>query len=464
MTYRHIQALFQQSTISIKALQLHCLLFKISLDHNEFFFSQLILASSSVYLHHARKLFDNSPITHPPLFAWNTLIKSYSNNSSTPLESLKLFVELLRSHGELKPDKFTYPFVIKACGRCLMIAAGGSVHSMVLKAGLGSDQHVNNTLLTMYGRCGVIGYSRKVFDEMIEKDVVSWSSMIAAYVDCNRTWDSLMVFKDIMMLNGKPNSVTLVSLITACTKLLNIRVGKSFHSYIIRNATELDVSLVTALLNMYSKYGLVEEAFHIFNYVGNKYVQSWTVMISCLAEYGHGKEALSLFTRMEKTGLLPDCMSFSAILSACSHNGLVHEASDLFEKMVNVYGISPTLEHYGCMVDLLGRAGKIEEAYRMIMSMPMEPNSVILRSYLSSCKHHGHVHCADSHLMKLLLETEPEIGANYVLAGSVSSLQGYDNGINNIRNDMKQKGLKKVPGCSWVQLPVGDHAGFCIDI
>lgn len=345
-----------------------------------------------------------------------------------------------------------------------MIATGGSVHSMVLKAGLGSDRHVNNTLLTMYGRCGVIGYSRKVFDEMIERDVVAWSSMIAAYVGCNRTWDSLMVFKDIMMVNGKPNSVTLVSLITACTKLINIRLGKSFHSYIIRNAIELDVSLVTALLNMYSKYGLVAEAFHIFNYVGSKYVQSWTVMISCLANHGHGKEAISLFTRMENTGLLPDSMSFSAILSACSHNGLVHEASELFEKMVIAYGISPTLEHYGCMVDLLGRAGNIEEAYRMIMSMPMEPNSVILRSYLSSCKHQGHVHCADSRLMKLLLETEPEIGANYVLAGSVISLQGYGHGINNTINDMKQKGLKKVPGCSWVQLPVEDHTGFCIYI
>ncbi|XP_073156987.1 pentatricopeptide repeat-containing protein At1g31920-like [Henckelia pumila] len=456
MTSRHIQALFQQSTTSIKALQLHCLLFKISLDHNEFFFSQLILATCSVYLQHARKLFDNSPITPPPLFAWNTLIKSYSNYSSTPLESLKLFVELLRTHGELKPDKFTYPFVIKACGRCLMIASGGSIHSMILKAGLGLDRHVNNTLLTMYGRCGVIGYSTKVFDEMLEKDVVSWSSMISAYVDCNCAWNSLMVFKDIMMVNGKPNTVTLVSLVAACTKLLNIRVGKSFHSYIIRNAIELDVSLATAILNMYSKYGLVKEAFHIFNSVGNKYVQSWTVMISCLADYGHGKEAISLFTRMEKTGLLPDRMSFSAILSACSHNGLVNEASELFEKMVNVYSILPTLEHYGCMVDLLGRAGKIEEAYRLIMSMPMEPNSVILRSYLSSCKHQGHVHSADSHLMKLLLEKEPEIGANYVIAGSVSTLLGCGSGINNTRNYMKQKGMKKVPGCSWVHLLVGD--------
>ncbi|KZV50549.1 pentatricopeptide repeat-containing protein-like [Dorcoceras hygrometricum] len=346
-----------------------------------------------------------------------------------------------------------------------MIAAGGSVHSMVLKAGIGSDRHVNNTLLTMYGRYGVIGYSRKVFDEMLDKDVVSWSSMIAAYVDCNRSWDSLMVFKDIMRVNGKPNAVTLVSLLAACTKLLDVRVGKFFHSYIIRNAIELDVSLVTALLNMYSKSGLVQEAFHIFHSIGNKYLQSWTVMISCLADYGHGKEAISLFTRMEKTGLLPDSMSFSAILCACSHNGLVHEATTLFDKMINVYSILPTMEHYGCMVDLLGRAGKIEEAYRMIMSMPMEPNSVILRSYLSSCKHQGRIICADSLLLKLLLETEPEIGANYVLAGSVSSLQGYSNCINNTRNDMKQmkqKGLKKVPGYSWVQLPIGEQSDLCM--
>ncbi|KAL3850401.1 hypothetical protein ACJIZ3_012283 [Penstemon smallii] len=480
MISRRIQTLFRQSKTSTEILQLHCYLLKTSLDHHEYFFSQFILSASSASLHHALKLFDKSPITPPPLFSWNTLIRAYSNSSSTPLESVKIFVQLLRTPGELKADKFTYPFVIKACGRCLMLSVGASVHSMVLKEGFRSDSHVSNTLLTMYGGCGVIEFARKVFDEMCDRDVVSWSSMIAAYVDlyalfvvgqvvvvCDpqrrnsssnptgdttlgRTYtqstlrnldvDALRVFNDMKMVNQKPNVVTLVSLLAACTNLLNIKLGKSIHSQILINGVELHVGLGTALLRMYAKSGHLKESFHIFNSINEKNLQSWTVMISCLADYGHGEEAISLFTKMKESGLRPDSMSFSVVLSACSHKGLVLEGQELFDKMVNIYEIMPTMEHYGCMVDLFGRAGKIEEAYQIIMMMPMEPNSVILRSYLSACKNHGRVLFADKHLMQLLLKIEPGIGANYVLCS--------------MRNDMKVKGLKKTPGYSWV-LPHG---------
>ncbi|KAK6163733.1 hypothetical protein DH2020_000597 [Rehmannia glutinosa] len=455
MISRQIHTLFQLSKTSSETLQLHCLLLKTSLDHHEYLFTQLMLSAASASIHHARKLFDYSPIAPPPLFAWNTLIKAYSKNSTSPIESVKLFAELLRASDELKPNNFTYPFVIKACGRCSLLGVGGSVHSMALKAGFGSDSHVNNTLLTMYGGCGVVEFARRVFDEMCERDVVTWSSMIAAYVDCNLDLDALRVFKDMTMVNEKPNLVTFVSLLSACTNLLNIRLGKSIHSYILINGMEFHVGLGTALLNMYAKSGHLEEAFHIFNSISEKNLQSWTVMISCLADYGHGEEALSLFTRMEEIGLCPDSVSFSAILSACSHKGLLCEGQKLFDKMVNVYNIMPIMEHYGCMVDLFGRAGKIEEAYEIIMSMPMRPNSVVLRSYISACKHHGRVLYLDDRLMELLLKLEPDIGANYVLAATVSSSTGYWNGVDKVRNNMKIKGLKKVPGYSWVQAPLG---------
>lgn len=250
------------------------------------------------------------------------------------------------------------------------------------------------------------------------------------------------------MVNEKPNLVTCIGVLSACTNLLNARLGKSIHSHIVINGIELNVELGTALLNMYAKSGHLEEAFRIFNSVSEKNLQSWTVMISCLADYGHGEEAIYLFSRMEEVGLRPDSMSFSAILSACSHRGLLQKGQELFDKMVSFYNIAPTMEHYGCMVDLLGRAGKIEEAYRFIRSMPMEPNAVILRSYLSACKHHGRALYLDKHLMNLLLEIEPNVGANYVLAATVDT--GYWNGMDKMRNDMKLKGLKKVPGYSWV--------------
>ncbi|KAL8529078.1 hypothetical protein ACS0TY_006515 [Phlomoides rotata] len=439
---RQIQTLFQLSKTSPQTLRLlHCFLIKTSLDHHEYFFSQLMLSATTASLRHARRLFDTSPIAPPPLFAWNTLIRAYSN-SSAPIESIKLFAELLS--GELKPDNFTYPFVIKACGRGLMLGVGGSVHSMALKVGFGSELHVRNTVLTMYGGCGVVEFSRKVFDEMSERNVVSWSSMIGAYVNCNLDIEALRVFKDMTIENEKPNLVTFVSLLSACTNLLHIRLGRSIHSYIIINGVQLQVSLGTALLNMYAKSGHLDEAFHIFNSIREKNLLSWTVMISCLANQGYGDEAFSLFTKMEEVGLRPDSVSFSAILSACSHGGLLDKGEELFKKMVNIYKIVPTMEHYGCLVDLFGRAGKIKEAYQIIMSMPMEPNSVVLRSYLSACKHHDSACYLDERLTQLLIELEPDIGSNYVLAAGISSSIEYWNG-------MKMKGLRKVPGYSWLQ-------------
>ncbi|BFG33436.1 hypothetical protein CerSpe_197100 [Prunus speciosa] len=450
MVSRQIQLLIQRSSSAAHLLQLHSLVLKTGLDHNPNFVSHYIYAACSISIDFSKLVFDHIPIK-PPLFAWNSIIRAFTN-SSNPLESLNFFFQLHRIG--LKPDNFTYPFVLKACGRCSIVGVGGPVHSLILKVGFDSDRYIRNTLLRMYAACGTIGLARRVFDEMTVRDVVSWSSMIAGYVACNCPLDAFKVFQDMKLANENPNSVTLVSLLSACTRLLNFRAGESIHCYIVVNCIGIDVALGTALLEMYSKCGHVEKAFQVFNSMSEKNLPSWTIMISGLADHGHGKDAISLFTRMEQTGLVPDSMSFSAILSACSHLGLVHKGRQFFNQMVRTYGIQPTLEHYGCLVDLLGRAGLIEEAYEIIKNMPMEPNSVILRSFLGACRNHGVAITLDDKLRKLLI-SEPNLGANYVLAASVSSLSGCWNDAADIRVAMKQKGLVKVPGCSWVEVGGG---------
>uniref|UniRef100_M1ACU7 Pentatricopeptide n=2 Tax=Solanum tuberosum TaxID=4113 RepID=M1ACU7_SOLTU len=182
-----------------------------------------------------------------------------------------------------------------------------------------------------------------------------------------------------------------------------------------------------------------------------KNLQTWTIMISGPADHGHGEEAVSLFARMEQFGFRPDCLSFSAILYACSHIGFVDAGHEYIEKMASIYNIRPTMEHYGCMVDMFGRAGELEEAYDIIRSIPTEPNSVILRSFISACKHHGRNPCVEENVREILLKIEPDLGSNYVLASCLSYLFGYCSDANSLRSTMKAKGIKKYPGSSWVQ-------------
>ncbi|CAH9103476.1 unnamed protein product [Cuscuta epithymum] len=192
---------------------------------------------------------------------------------------------------------------------------------------------------------------------------------------------------------------------------------------------------------MYAKCAHVDKAFHIFNIMSAKNLQSWTIMISALADNGHGEEAVCLFSRMEKSGLRPDSLSFSA----CGHLGLVNKGHDPFRRMASVYDIRPSMEHYGCMVDLLGRAGKIEEAYQVIVHMPMELNSVILRSFISACKQHERiVPHINENLKELLPRIEPDIAANYVLAANRSSNQGNWDDADGLQTYVKEKDIKKV--------------------
>ncbi|OIW19111.1 hypothetical protein TanjilG_08911 [Lupinus angustifolius] len=442
-----IETLIHRSTTLSHLLQLHSLLLKSSLYHHPSLINHLLISATSISLPFSTSFFHSLPtIPPPPLFAFNTLIRAFSNTPS-PQESLILFKKLQSSN--LYPDHYTFPFVLRACGLCSFVGVGGVLHSLVLKMSFGSDRYVGNTLLKMYADCGFVRFARNMFDEIPVRDVVSWSSLIAGYVACDLPVGALNVFCEMRLLNEKPNSVTLVSLLSACTKMVNISAGESVHSYIVMNCIEMDVGLGTALFEMYSKCGKIDKALRIFNSMPRKNLQSYTIMISALANNGCREDVISLFNQMEDIGLRPDSLSFSAILSACSHMGLVYEGRNYFDRMVRLYGIKPTVEHYGCMVDLLGRAGLIEEAYDVIKNMPTEPNSVILRSFLGACRNHGWVPSLDD---KLLSKLESELGANYVLAANIFSARASWKDANDLRLAMKHKGLKKVPGCSWVEV------------
>ncbi|KAI4385355.1 hypothetical protein MLD38_003392 [Melastoma candidum] len=376
------------------------------------------------------------------------MIRSYAN-SPDPAESLKIF-RRMRQNG-IHADSYSYPFVIMACRKGLRVWDGRGVHGLVVKDGLGGDKYVGDALLRMYTEFDEIVMGRKVFDEMPERDVTSWSLLIAAYVTCDCPNDALEVFRSMIRNNIKPNNVTLVSLLPSCGHVSNRMAGLSVHSHIVVNSLCLDSALGTALLSMYSQRGSIESAVRVFRSIEQKNLQCWTVMLSCLAHHGRGEDAIALFTEMENSGVTPDSLAFTVILTCCSHSGLVDKGWKYFQSMKGDYGLEPSMEHYGCMVDILGRAGLIDEAYGIIKIMPMGPNPVILRSFIASCRYHGLVVEGDDELRRLLIESEPNVGANYVLAANAASLSSSWSHVADTRLSMKKIGLKKVPGYSWME-------------
>nr|CAD1837994.1 unnamed protein product [Ananas comosus var. bracteatus] len=391
-------------------LQLHSLLLKTALDH-----FRPLLAAKPISSTPSSPLLPSSPSTPPPLLRLLPLPSPIPPPLRGPPEARA-------------PARQLYvPFRSQGLRPRFRAGERRSRPRLGRKGGVLLDSYVGNTLLYMYAGCGVAASARKVFDEMGVRDVVSWSSVIQGYVACNQPAEAMMMFYQMRLSNVFPNSVTLISLLSASTQLGDLRTGRSIHSFVSVNNIKLDVPLEPANMGHHD-LGIC---------------RSWP-----------RQEALNLFSEMEAVNIKPDSTLFSIILSACSHLGLVDEGQKYFNRMVNEFSIQPSMEHYGCMVDLLGRAGLVEAAYELIRNMPIAPNSIILRSFLWACKKHGEL-CGlreeMNQLMNLLLEKEPGLGSNYVIAAHVSALSSKWNDVVKLRGSIGEKDLKKAAGCSWME-------------
>ncbi|KAH6835247.1 hypothetical protein C2S53_012411 [Perilla frutescens var. hirtella] len=313
------------------------------------------------------------------------------------------------------------------------------------------------TMVSGYAMNGDIGSARMMFDQMPSKNVISWNAMIAGCVNNNSFDGALSVFHD-MLIDGecKPDQTTLISILSACTHLNSLEHGKWIDSYIRKNKFDLSLSLGNALIDMFAKCGDLENAETIFNKMPERCIITWTTMISGLAVNGHCREALQLFDSMCVKGQKPDDVIFIAVLSACTHGGLVEEGKRLFNQMVCDFGIEPRIEHYGCMVDILGRAGQIEEAIRFTESMHLEPNSVIWATLLSACKLHGNGNLIEF-LNRKILDQEPNNPSYLKLITDLSSSAGQWCDSSSFRIAARDLGTEKVPGCSSIQVGESVH-------
>ncbi|KAF9605199.1 hypothetical protein IFM89_014312 [Coptis chinensis] len=304
-----------------------------------------------------------------------------------------------------------------------------------------------NALISGYAKIGESGEMRRLFDEMPRKNVVSWNVMITCYVHNRQFLEALELFRVMQVSDVKPNEVTVVAVLPVCAHLGALDLGKWVHAYIDRNRVKIDVYVNTALIDMYGKCGSVEDAKRVFNNARVKDTFLCSTMIEVLGTHGKAKEAFTIFSYMRSTGIKPNDVTFVGLLKACSHVGLVDAGVKYFFMMSEEFRLMPKVEHFGCMVDLLGRAGHIEEAHELIKSMPMDPHPIVWGALLSACRIHGNVKLAEEVALRLI-ELEPQSCGNYVLLSNIYSKAGRWDEAANLRRKMKEKGVVKKPGCS----------------
>ncbi|KAK0587902.1 hypothetical protein LWI29_030878 [Acer saccharum] len=394
---------------------------------------------SPLYLHSSSRLRRLSPfhdivyaisifqnIHNPSLFMYNTMFRALSHHPNRYSLSIQYYKRLL-VHGFI-PDKFTFSF-LDALQECRFVEC--------------DDQWV-----CTYGR---VEEARKLFDEMPERDVASWSGMISGYAQCGMCVEALMVFKDMVEVAiVVPNEPALVSAVSACAQLRALEEGVWLHNYIVENKFFIDVVLGTVLVDMYGKCGCIERAVRVFNSMIERNVLSWNSMIAGLAMNGCGRQGLSLFWKMQQVGAAPNELTFIALFSGCSHSGLVDEGIRLFDLMTQNYCIRPQAEHYGSIVDLLGRAGLIKEALKLVESMPIEPHPELWGALVNACSIHGDVELGKK-LGKRLLELDPQHSGRYALLSNIlAAAQRWDD-VETVRNLLKDRKVSKLPGNSVVE-------------
>ncbi|XP_030545950.1 pentatricopeptide repeat-containing protein At3g63370, chloroplastic isoform X2 [Rhodamnia argentea] len=381
------------------------------------------------------------------IISWTTIIAGYSQNDCH-MDALKCFREV-QTEG-MDVDKMLIGSALLACGGSKSLHHVKEIHSFMLRRGL-SDLVLQNRTVDAYGACGHTDYASQAFELIENKDVISWTSLISCYVHNGLAQEAFQVFLEMKDAGIEVDYVALVSVLSAATDLSLLQKGKEIHGSIIRRGFILEGSVSTSLVDMYARCGDLENACKVFSSIDRKDLSMWTTMIYANGMHGRGRAAIDLFKRMIDTNLVPDHITFLAILYSCSHSGLINEGKTFFTCMQHDYQLEPWSEHYACLVDLLGRGNSLDEAYEFIKSMPIEPTAEVWCSLLGACRVHSDKKLGEIAVHKLL-ELNPDKPGNYVLVSNILAANGRWKDVKEMRMRMKGIGFKKTPGCSWIEL------------
>uniref|UniRef100_A0A2N9GJB8 DYW domain-containing protein n=1 Tax=Fagus sylvatica TaxID=28930 RepID=A0A2N9GJB8_FAGSY len=424
---------------------------------------------------------------------WNAMISGYVHHGFID-EALEMFRKMHLKG--IQHDEFTYTSVISACANAGLFKHGKQVHAFILrteeKPKPNFSLSVNNELVTLYWKCGKVEEAREIFDKMLSRDFVSWNAILSAYVNLGRIVEAKSFFKEMpernlltwtVMISGlaqngfgeeglklfnqmriegfEPCDYAFAGAITSCAVLGALEHGRQLHAQLVQLGHDSSLSAGNALITMYARCGIVEAANCVFLTMPYLDSVSWNAMIAALGQHGHGLQAIELFDQMLKENIVPDRITFLTVLSACSHAGLVKEGRHYFNSMCGCYGITPGEDHYARLIDLLARAGKFSEANNVIKSMPFEPGAPIWEALLAGCRTHGNMDLGIQ-AAERLFELMPQHDGTYVLLSNMYATAGRWNEVAKVRKLMRDRGIKKEPGCSWTEVESKVHV-FLVD-
>ncbi|KAL6974690.1 hypothetical protein U1Q18_028870 [Sarracenia purpurea var. burkii] len=387
------------------------------------------------------------------IVSWNAVLSGSHDNANCN-QGPRIFNQLLVEG--FKPNIYTFISVLRSCSSLCKVGFGKQVHAHIVKGGLDKDGFVGTALIDIYAKCRCLEDAEVIFNRLNERDLFTWTIIISGYAQTDQGEKALQCFSQMQKGGVKPNEFTVASCLRGCTGIASLENGRQLHSLAIKFGNFDDIFVASALVDMYAKCGCIEDSEAIFKDLDFHDTVAWNTMICGYSQHGQGDKALEAFKFMLDEGVMPDEVTFLGILSACSHVGLTEEGKRHFNSMSEVYGIIPRIEHYACMVDILGRAGKFNEVKNFIERMNLTPNSLIWETVLGACMIHGNVEFGEIAAEKLF-ELEPETASNYILLSKIFAAKGRWDDVSKVRALMTSRGVKKEPGCSWVEFDAQIH-------
>ncbi|CAM0902149.1 unnamed protein product [Alopecurus aequalis] len=420
--------------------------------------SLVLLYSKGGRIGDARRVFDAA--VSRDLVAWNAMISGYAH-AGHGRDALAVFREMQgrRDEEDGQPDQFTFASLLKACSALGAAREGAQVHAAMAVRGVStaSNAILAGALLDVYVKCQCLPVAVQVFDQLAVKNAIQWTTMIIGHAQEGNVKEALKLFRRFWRSAVRADGHVLSSMVGVFADFALVEQGRQVHCYTVKDPTGHDVSVANSLVDMYLKCGLTDEAERRFRETPARNVVSWTTMINGLGKHGHGHEAIGMFEEMRAEGIEPDEVAYLALLSACSHSGLVEDCRRYFLAIRHDRRLRPRVEHYACMVDLLGRTGELTEAKDLIKTMPMAPSVGVWQTLLGACRVHKDA-AVGREVGETLLAIDGDNPANYVMLSNIFAEASEWRECQLVRDAMQRRGLRKQGGCSWVE--VGKEAHF----